>query len=168
MLAPPGETICFLQIEASCHLYYFSCLKSEIITLHSHNSIIYKEIHFFKPWFWNTSTKNRSVCLWQNSERRNSWIQKAVFSTYPLFCFNWFMVLFNFSERNLVRKVDGIGIFHGLKWHSKTIGFSLQNSPHKTSRLSDKIYVRFISYSKCSNWRRSFDSICQSRIAKSK
>ena len=49
MLAPPGEKICLLQIEASCHLYYFSCLKSDNITLHSHNSITLKEIHSFKP-----------------------------------------------------------------------------------------------------------------------
>ena len=43
MLAPPGEKICFLQIEAWCNLYYFTLIKSDIITFHSHNSIIFKE-----------------------------------------------------------------------------------------------------------------------------
>jgi hypothetical protein len=47
-VAPPGEKNCFLQIEALCHLYYFTCIKSNIITLHSHNSIIFKEIHSLK------------------------------------------------------------------------------------------------------------------------
>ena len=54
---------CFLQIEASCHLYYFSWLKSDIITFQSHNSIIFKKIHSFKPWFWNISIKKRSLCV---------------------------------------------------------------------------------------------------------
>ena len=43
------KKIDFFQIEASGHLYYVSCLKSDIITLHSHNTIILKEIHSFKP-----------------------------------------------------------------------------------------------------------------------
>ena len=61
MVAPPGEKKCFLQIEAWCHLYYLTWLKNDIITLHSHNSIIFKEIHSLKSWFWNISIKIRSV-----------------------------------------------------------------------------------------------------------
>ena len=38
-----------------------------LCTLHSYNSIIVKEIHFFKPWFWNTSTSNLSVWIFINS-----------------------------------------------------------------------------------------------------
>ena len=48
MLAPPGEKICLLQIEALYNLYYFTWIKSDIITFHSHNSIIFKEIHSLK------------------------------------------------------------------------------------------------------------------------
>ena len=64
MLAPPGKNICFFKLKP--HLYYLSCLKGDIITLYSHNSIILKEIHSFKPWFWNILTINRSLChiLW--------------------------------------------------------------------------------------------------------
>ena len=65
MLAPPGEKNCSLQIEASCHLYYFSWLKSDIITFQSHKSMILKEIHSFNPWFWNISIKKRSLCGWK-------------------------------------------------------------------------------------------------------
>ena len=59
MLARPGEKVCFLQIEAWCPLYYFTCIKSAIITLHSHNSIIFKESHFLKHF----SLKSVSVAL---------------------------------------------------------------------------------------------------------
>ena len=31
------KKICFLQIEAWCHLYYFTCIESAIITFHDHN-----------------------------------------------------------------------------------------------------------------------------------
>ena len=54
---------CFLQIEAWCHLYYLKWLKSDIITMHSHNSIIFKEIYSLKSWFWNISMKIRSACI---------------------------------------------------------------------------------------------------------
>ena len=69
MLAPPGEKNCLLQIEASCHLYYFSWLKSDNITFQSHKSMILKEIHSFKPWFWNISIKKRSLCAWRDQNQ---------------------------------------------------------------------------------------------------
>ena len=56
MLAPPGEKICFLQIEAWYNLYYFTCIITDIITFHSHNSIIFKEIYSLKLWLWHIST----------------------------------------------------------------------------------------------------------------
>ena len=72
MLAPLGEKICFLQIEAWCPFYYFTCVKSDIITLHSHKSIIFKEIHFLKSWIWNISASNRSVWFNEKTQRRNN------------------------------------------------------------------------------------------------
>ena len=65
MAAPPGDFF-FLQIEAWCHLYYLKWLKSDIITLHSHNSIIFKEVYSLKSWFWNISMKIRSVWFGSN------------------------------------------------------------------------------------------------------
>ena len=54
MLAPPGEKFCLLQIDAWCNLYYFTCIKSDIITFHSHNSIIFNwsyDYDTFQPKF---------------------------------------------------------------------------------------------------------------------
>ena len=53
MLTPPGEKI---LIEAICNVYHFACINSDIITFHSHNNIIFKEIHSLKLWLWHIST----------------------------------------------------------------------------------------------------------------
>ena len=45
----------FFQIEASHPIYHYSYFKGDIMTFHSPNCIV------FKPWFWNISTKNRSL-----------------------------------------------------------------------------------------------------------
>ena len=64
MLAPPGENICFLQIEAWYNLYYFTCIESAIVPFHNHN---FQRNPLFEAMIMKHFNLNQSVWEGDNS-----------------------------------------------------------------------------------------------------